>query len=46
MEHPNIVRYISSKVVSKSLAVIWIEYVPGGSVANILQVRSCELCCA
>mmetsp|Transcript_58469 Transcript_58469/g.137298 ORF Transcript_58469/g.137298 Transcript_58469/m.137298 type:complete len:1524 (+) Transcript_58469:381-4952(+) len=38
LEHPNIVRYISSKVVSKSLAVIWIEYVPGGSVANILQV--------
>jgi len=31
LEHKNIVRYISSKVVSKSLAVIWIEYVPGGS---------------
>ncbi|EKX39715.1 hypothetical protein GUITHDRAFT_61044, partial [Guillardia theta CCMP2712] len=37
LKHPNIVRYIASKVVSKSLAVIWMEYVPGGSVANILQ---------
>jgi len=37
LEHPNIVRYISSKVVSPHLAVIWMEYVPGGSVANILQ---------
>mmetsp|Transcript_30108 Transcript_30108/g.68910 ORF Transcript_30108/g.68910 Transcript_30108/m.68910 type:complete len:1318 (-) Transcript_30108:129-4082(-) len=37
LDHPNIVRYISSKVVSENLAVIWMEYVPGGSVANILQ---------
>ena len=37
LKHPNVVKYISSKKVSASLAVIWMEYVPGGSVATILQ---------
>jgi len=38
LEHPRIVRYISSRVVSSHIAVIWMEYVPGGSVSTILQV--------
>lgn len=29
LEHPNVVRYIASKIVSKTLAMIWMEYVPG-----------------
>lgn len=28
---------MAPQVISKTLAVIWMEYVPGGSVANIIQ---------
>jgi serine/threonine protein kinase len=37
LRHTNVVKYVASKKISSSLAVIWMEYVPGGSVASILQ---------
>jgi hypothetical protein len=37
LDHPNVVKYISSKKISNKLAVIWMEYVPGGSVANVIK---------
>ena len=37
MQHPSVVKYIASQRLSSCEAVIWMEYVAGGSIASLLQ---------
>mmetsp|Transcript_50433 Transcript_50433/g.122979 ORF Transcript_50433/g.122979 Transcript_50433/m.122979 type:complete len:734 (+) Transcript_50433:192-2393(+) len=38
LQHPNVVDFLASKVVSPDTALIWMEYVAGGSVSCMLKM--------